>query len=136
MNNTLLILIVLLLTVVVVWMIAMTVLYHSVCKSFEALKDLVVNVVGDQNKTINEINRGLESFLELFKGIEEQALDCYELQKELSEAVKQNQEFSLKVIQEARRLLNTSKSILRSQEVMREGLRIEDPEDNPEPVNQ
>ena len=65
--NTLLVLIVLLLTVVVIWMIAMTVLYHNVCKSFEALKDLVVNVVGDQNKTITEINRGLESFLELFK---------------------------------------------------------------------
>lgn len=113
----LLILETLLLIVIVIWMICISMLYYSLYKGFVALKRMTQKVIPEQNSVISAIGMEMDSFLEIFKAIEDQALDCYDASKRFLREAEENKNIAMHVIDTTRKIQETLKTVSAQEEI-------------------
>lgn len=130
--TALLVIMTVLLIVIVIWMIVISMLYYSLYKGFVALKGLVEISGTDQIETVKMVNESFDNFVELFKAMEDQALDCVELSKKFAEDAEKNKEFAMQTIRATRSMQNAMAAAKEAQEQMKEKKFVfEEPEEDP-----
>ena len=78
------------------------------------------------------VNESFDNFVELFKAMEDQALDCVELSKKFAEDAEKNKEFAMQTIRATRSMQNSMAAAKEAQEQMKEKKFVfEEPEEDP-----
>ncbi len=128
----LLVLITLLLIVVVIWMICMSALYYSLYKGFVALKKTAEDTLPVQNDVIKAVTHEMDSFLSIFRTLEEQSLDCYSLANKVLKDAEENKNFAMKTMRSVRSIENTLITVNKSTIEKERTFKFEEPEEDPE----
>lgn len=128
----LLVLIILLLIVLVIGMICMAALYYSLYKGFVALKETAEKTLPVQNDVIKAITNEMDSFLSIFRTLEEQSLDCYALTNKVLKDAEENKNFAMKTMRNVRLIENALIAVNRTTIEKERPFKFEEPEDNPD----
>lgn len=108
----LMILEIILLTVVVIWMIATTLLYQSLHKSFLALKNMETGVAECHKDCIGAMNEQLAIFADVLQEQNDICSDCVDVMNKYKETAEENKQFAFKTVFRAQDLLKTTKALI------------------------
>ena len=128
----LLILETLLLIVIVIGMICLATLYYSLYKGFIALKHVAETALPAQNDVIKGITEEMDSFLDIIRTVEDQALDCYGVAEKVLKDAQSNKDFAMQTMRSVRSIKNTLKAAEKAQEEGAMNFKFEEPEEDPD----
>ena len=128
----LLILETLLLIVIVIGMICLATLYYSLYKGFAALKHVAETALPEQNEVIKTITAEMDSFLDIIRTVEDQALDCYGIAERVLKDAQSNKDFAMQTIRCARSIQNTLVTANKAQTEDAKNFKFEEPEEDPD----
>lgn len=128
----LLILETLLLIVIVIGMICLATLYYSLYKGFVALKHVAETALPAQNDVIKGITEEMDSFLDIFRTVEDQALDCYGVAERVLKDAQSNKDFAMQTMRSVRSIKNTLMAAEKAQAEDAKSFKFEEPEEDPD----
>lgn len=128
----LLILETLLLIVIVIGMICLATLYYSLYKGFVALKHVAETALPAQNDVIKGITEEMDSFLDIIRTVEDQALDCYGVADKILRDAQSNKDFAMQTMRSVRSIKNTLVTADKAQAEGTMNFKFEEPEEDPD----
>ena len=128
----LLILETLLLIVIVIGMICLATLYYSLYKGFVALKHVAETALPAQNDVIKGITEEMDSFLDIIRTVEDQALDCYGVAEKVLKDAQSNKDFAMQTMRSVRSIKNTLMAAEKAQADDSKNFKYEEPEEDPD----
>lgn len=128
----LLILETLLLIVIVIGMICLATLYYSLYKGFVALKHVAETALPAQNDVVKTITEEMDSFLDIIRTVEDQALDCYGVAERVLKDAQSNKNFAMQTIRCARSIQNTLVTANKALTEDAKSFKFEEPEEDPD----
>lgn len=122
----------LLLIVIVIGMICLATLYYSLYKGFVALKHVAETALPAQNDVIKGITEEMDSFLDIIRTVEDQALDCYGVADKILRDAQSNKDFAMQTMRSVRSIKNTLVTAGKAQTEGAMNFKFEVPEEDPD----